>query len=67
MADHEQRLGALPREVGPAIELTVEYLIRVWPLPCFDWWEEHDGHVHVTTLGGHSRWARCRDPVDLPP
>ena len=35
----------------PAIELTVDYLVSSWNRPCFDWWEEHADHVHVSTLG----------------
>ncbi|HEV7848601.1 MAG TPA: glycoside hydrolase family 15 protein [Mycetocola sp.] len=34
-----------------AISLTVEYLVSSWHRPCFDWWEEHSEHVHVSTLG----------------
>jgi GH15 family glucan-1,4-alpha-glucosidase len=31
--------------------LTVDYLLASWRRPCYDWWEEHDEHVHVSTLG----------------
>jgi len=34
-----------------ALRLTVDYLVSSWSRPCFDWWEEHDEHVHVSTLG----------------
>ncbi|HNP15320.1 MAG: hypothetical protein KDB18_09855 [Salinibacterium sp.] len=34
-----------------AIELTVDYLASSWSRPCFDWWEENPGEVHVSTLG----------------
>lgn len=34
-----------------AVALTVDYLISSWTRPCFDWWEEHDEQVHVSTLG----------------
>lgn len=33
-----------------AIELTVDYLAASWQRPCYDWWEEHAMHVHVSTL-----------------
>lgn len=33
-----------------AIELTVDYLAASWDRPCYDWWEEHSEHVHVSTL-----------------
>jgi GH15 family glucan-1,4-alpha-glucosidase len=29
----------------------VEDLCSSWSRPCFDWWEEHAEHVHVSTLG----------------
>lgn len=35
----------------PAVRLTVDYLVSSWHRPCFDWWEEHAEHVHVSTLG----------------
>lgn len=34
-----------------AAELTVDYLLSSWERPCYDWWEEHDEHVHISTLG----------------
>lgn len=33
-----------------AIDLTVDYLMSSWERPCYDWWEEHAEHVHVSTL-----------------
>ena len=33
-----------------AIDLTVDYLVASWDRPCYDWWEEHAHHVHVSTL-----------------
>jgi len=33
-----------------AIDLTVDYLSASWQRPCYDWWEEHAMHVHVSTL-----------------
>ncbi|MFF1573521.1 glycoside hydrolase family 15 protein [Leifsonia sp. NPDC058292] len=33
-----------------AAELTVDYLVCSWARPCYDWWEEHSEHVHVSTL-----------------
>lgn len=50
-AAHAERHGL---EVAPwrkAAELTVDYLLSSWERPCYDWWEEHDEHVHVSTLG----------------
>src|SRR5690606_31293154 len=50
-AAHAERHGV---DVSPwrrAAELTVDYLISSWQRPCFDWWEEHDEHRHLSTLG----------------
>ncbi len=33
------------------IRLSVDYLIATGHRACFDWWEEHVEHVHVSTLG----------------
>lgn len=33
-----------------AVELTVRYLAAAWRLPCYDWWEEHQEQLHVSTL-----------------
>jgi GH15 family glucan-1,4-alpha-glucosidase len=33
-----------------AVESTVRYLVAAWPRPCYDWWEEHAEHLHVSTL-----------------
>jgi GH15 family glucan-1,4-alpha-glucosidase len=33
-----------------AVDLTVRYLCATWRQPCYDWWEEHAEHVHVSTL-----------------
>lgn len=34
-----------------SVALTVDYLVSSWARPCFDWWEEHDEQVHISTLG----------------
>ena len=35
----------------PGIEVAVDFLGAFWQLPCYDWWEEHVEHRHVSTLG----------------
>ncbi|MGM1018521.1 MAG: glycoside hydrolase family 15 protein [Actinomycetota bacterium] len=50
-AEHTRRHGLDPRRWRRAAELTVDYLLSSWDRPCYDWWEEHDEHVHVSTLG----------------
>lgn len=32
-------------------ELSTRYLIEFWKEPSYDWWEEHAGHRHTSTLG----------------
>lgn len=33
------------------LRLSTQYLVATWHRPCYDWWEEHAEHVHVSTLG----------------
>lgn len=47
---HLRRHGLDGRPYRSAVELTVKYLCAAWRLPCYDWWEEHAEHVHVSTL-----------------
>lgn len=50
----EQHLGRHGGDVTPyrrAANLTAQYLSQVWSQPCYDWWEEHPQHNHVSTLG----------------
>ncbi|MGV8896998.1 MAG: glycoside hydrolase family 15 protein [Rhodoglobus sp.] len=42
-----------------ALELATDYLLSSWQRPCFDWWEEHAEHVHVSTLGCISAGLRA--------
>lgn len=51
----------------PGIEVAVDYLLSFWDRPCYDWWEEHVEHRHVSTLGalygGLTAIAPFTDPV----
>jgi len=50
----EQHLGRHGGDVAlyrRAATLTAQYLSQVWSQPCYDWWEEHPDHRHVSTLG----------------
>ena len=47
---HRRRHGGGLGRWQEAIELTVDYLVASWNRPCYDWWEEHAQHVHVSTL-----------------
>ena len=51
LAEHVQRHELDPGRWIPAVELTLDYLTSSWQRPCYDWWEEHSEHVHVSTLG----------------
>ncbi|MEO7146357.1 MAG: glycoside hydrolase family 15 protein [Terrimesophilobacter sp.] len=51
VSEHAGRHGLSLERWRPAIELTVDYLASSWQRPCFDWWEENPGEVHVSTLG----------------
>jgi GH15 family glucan-1,4-alpha-glucosidase len=47
---HAERHGADLTRWAPAVGLTVDYLTATWTRPCYDWWEEHVEHRHVSTL-----------------
>jgi GH15 family glucan-1,4-alpha-glucosidase len=51
VVEHARRHGRDLERWRPAVALVVDYLAVSWQRPCFDWWEEHDEHVHVPTLG----------------
>lgn len=51
---HADRHDGVPVP-AEAVTTTVEYLAAFWQEPCYDWWEEHLEHVHVSTLA--SIWA----------
>jgi len=48
---HAARHGADLAPYAEAVALTVNYLVCSWNRPCFDWWEEHDEQIHISTLG----------------
>lgn len=48
---HAGRHGLSLDRWAPAIELSAAYLVSSWRRPCFDWWEESAGEIHVSTLG----------------
>jgi len=50
-AAHARRHGIALSRWSAAIGLTIDYLASSWERPCYDWWEEHSEHVHVSTLG----------------
>lgn len=51
VAEHAGRHGLELDRWRPAAGLVVDYLMSSWRRACFDWWEEHDEQVHVSTLG----------------
>ncbi|WP_169077879.1 glycoside hydrolase family 15 protein [Microcella alkalica] len=48
---HAERHGLDLDRWATGIRLSTEYLLATWRRPCYDWWEEHSQHVHVSTLG----------------
>lgn len=48
---HAKRHGTDLTPYAEAVALTVSYLVSSWDRPCFDWWEEHDEQIHISTLG----------------
>jgi GH15 family glucan-1,4-alpha-glucosidase len=47
---HLERHGLDGSRYRDAVALTADYLLASWERPCYDWWEEHAQHVHVSTL-----------------
>ncbi len=43
----------------PAIGIAVDYLCAFWDRPCYDWWEEHLEHRHVSTLAAIAGGLSC--------
>lgn len=50
LVQHLKRHGQDAASYRDAVALTVDYLLASWKRPCYDWWEEHAQHVHVSTL-----------------
>lgn len=65
VAEHVRRHGTDAARWAPAIALTVDYLAASWRRPCFDWWEEHSEHVHVSTLGCIAAGLRAAAALDV--
>lgn len=42
-----------------AFAATVDYLSVSWDRPCYDWWEEHAEHRHISTLGSIAAGLRA--------
>lgn len=51
LAAHARRANdANLNSYGTAITLSVRYLVEFWNEPSYDWWEEHVGQRHTSTL-----------------
>jgi GH15 family glucan-1,4-alpha-glucosidase len=48
---HARRHGLDLSAWRTGINVAVDYLTAFWERPCYDWWEEHVEHRHVSTLG----------------
>lgn len=66
LEEHVARHGADPSRWRGAVALTADYLLASWRRPCFDWWEEHDAEVHVSTLGCVAAGLRSVSRLGLP-
>ena len=51
LVTHAKRHNADLSRWRPGIEVAVDFLTNFWDRPCYDWWEEHVEHRHVSTLG----------------
>jgi GH15 family glucan-1,4-alpha-glucosidase len=59
---HARRHGLDLSAWQTGINVAVDYLTAFWDRPCYDWWEEHVEHRHVSTLG--AIYGGLRAPVD---
>jgi GH15 family glucan-1,4-alpha-glucosidase len=51
LAEHQRLSGqSLPPGGEMAVDLVARYLVALWPLPCYDLWEEHPQYQHPYTL-----------------
>ena len=65
VVEHADRHGIDLARWHPAIVLTVDYLVSSWSRPCFDWWEENEDQVHVSTLGCIAAGLRAAARTDV--
>lgn len=56
---HADRHGLPLDPWRDAFAATVDYLVSSWSRPCYDWWEEHSEHIHVSTLGSVAAGLRA--------
>jgi GH15 family glucan-1,4-alpha-glucosidase len=47
---HAARHGLSCDRWQEGFELSARYLTGFWDVPCYDWWEEHRGERHTSTL-----------------
>jgi GH15 family glucan-1,4-alpha-glucosidase len=47
---HYARIKPLPLAWQRAVDLAARYLAALWPIPCYDCWEERGRNVHISTL-----------------
>lgn len=50
LVEHARRHDRPLERWRAGVEVAVDYLTCFWALPCYDWWEEHVEHRHVSTL-----------------
>ncbi len=59
LIQHSKRHAISLEPYREALELSAQYLCAFWSLPCFDWWEEHPGEVHPSTIAAVSAGLRA--------
>jgi GH15 family glucan-1,4-alpha-glucosidase len=68
LAAHARRTKAVNLDTyRTAIALSVRYLVEFWNEPSYDWWEEHVGQRHTSTLAAlYAGFVEARQWEQLP-
>ncbi len=68
LAAHLRRTkGASLDPYRRGIILSVRYLVEFWDTPSYDWWEEHVGQLHTSTLAAlYAGLVEAADWTELP-
>lgn len=70
--EHTKQNPGMPisQEIAGAADLVADYLSELWPMPCYDCWEEFPDHTHPHTLaaiyGGLQAHAEMTGRSHLP-
>jgi len=50
LAQHIDLTGERSQQWEETAELAIRYLTALWRQPCYDYWEEYEGKIHISTL-----------------